>query len=88
MCCLSNFPTDDSHMVVEWVNKQATKNDQLFSPQKFSMRLSLNCTVYGQLHHLAEITHSTSNSLSFENILQEFVRCTFWNLLCPRRRWV
>jgi hypothetical protein len=31
------------------------------APQKFSMRLSLNCTLYGQLHHLAERTHSPSN---------------------------
>jgi hypothetical protein len=31
------------------------------APQKFSMRLSLNCVLYGQLHHLAQRTHSSSN---------------------------
>jgi hypothetical protein len=35
------------------------------APKKLSMRLSLNCFLYGQLHHLAERTHSPYNYFEF-----------------------
>jgi len=57
------------HMIVAWGWNGWTSRPQrmtnYLAPKKFSMRLSLNCTRYGQLHHLAERTHSPS-SYSFE----------------------
>jgi hypothetical protein len=66
--CLSNFLTNNSRMVSDWVNEQATKDDWLFGPQKCCIQWPLNYWLYG--HYRSERMCIPSHHLNFGKMVQ------------------
>lgn len=81
-------------MRIDRASEQTTKDDCSFGTKTGPVGLPLNCTAYGQLHHLLEepVVPVLSTYLNLKErkktLVREFVQFTFPNLLCPKRRWI